>query len=57
MSPVSHIHEAIADLHASAAALAAAFAVDLACAHWSRLEALLGAPLPGSLMEEDEDSW
>lgn len=54
-SPVSHVREAIADLHASAAALAAAFAVDLARAHRARLEALLGAPLPVSLMEEGED--
>src|SRR5713101_6286276 len=37
MSPVSHIREAIADLHASAEALAAAFAVDLAGAHRARL--------------------
>jgi hypothetical protein len=53
-SPVSHIREAIANLHTSAAMLAAAFAVDLACAHRARLEALLGAPLPVSLLEEDE---
>jgi hypothetical protein len=51
-SPVSHIREAIADLHASAEALAALFAVDLARAHQARLEALLGAPLPVSLVEE-----
>lgn len=51
-SPVSHIREAIADLHASAEALAALFAVDLAHAHQARLEALLGAPLPVSLVEE-----
>jgi hypothetical protein len=51
-SPVSHIREAIADLHASAEALAALFAVDLARAHRARLEALLGAPLPASLVEE-----
>ena len=51
-SPVSHIREAIADLHASAEALAALFAVDLARAHRARLEALLGAPLPVSLVEE-----
>jgi hypothetical protein len=50
-SPVSHIREAIADLHASAEALAALFAVDLARAHQARLEALLGAPLPVSLVE------
>jgi hypothetical protein len=51
-SPVSLIREAIADLHASAEALAAVFAVDLAHAHQARLEALLGAPLPASLVEE-----
>ena len=50
-SPVSHIREAIVDLHASAEVLAAAFAVDLARAHQARLEALLGAPLPVSLIE------
>jgi hypothetical protein len=50
-SPVSHIREAIAHLHASAEALAAAFAVDLTRAHRARLEALLGAPLPASLVE------
>jgi hypothetical protein len=54
-SPVSHIREAIADLHASAKVLAAAFAVDLACAHRVRLEALLGAPLPVSLVEEGKE--
>ena len=54
-SPVSHIREAIQDLHASAEALATAFAVDLARAHQARLEALLGAPLPVSLLEEGED--
>jgi hypothetical protein len=51
-SPVSHIREAIADLHTSAEALAASFAVDLVRAHQVRLEALLGAPLPASLVEE-----
>jgi hypothetical protein len=51
-SPVSHIREAIEALHASAEALAALFAVDLARAHQARLEALLGAPLPVSLVEE-----
>jgi hypothetical protein len=51
-SPISHIREAIADLHASAEALAALFAVDLARVHQARLEALLGAPLPVSLVEE-----
>lgn len=54
-SPVSHIREAIENLHASATVLAAAFAVDLAGAHRARLEALLGAPLPVSLLEEGED--
>jgi hypothetical protein len=49
--PVFHIREAIADLHASAEALATAFAVDLAHAHQARLEALLGAPLPAPLVE------
>jgi hypothetical protein len=55
VSPVSHIREAIADLHASAEALAAVFAVDLARAHQARLEALLGAPLPASLVEEGKE--
>lgn len=55
-SPVSHICEAIEHLHTSAAALAALFAVDLARAHRVRLEALLGAPLPASLVEEGKDS-
>jgi hypothetical protein len=54
-SPVSHIREAIEDLHANAEALAAVFAVDLARAHQARLEALLGAPLPASLVEEREE--
>lgn len=54
-SPVSHIHEAIEHLHASASALATAFAIDLAHAHQARLEALLGAPLPVSLVEEREE--
>jgi hypothetical protein len=49
-SPVSHIREAIADV------LAAVFAVDLARAHQARLEALLGAPLPASLVEEGKPS-
>jgi hypothetical protein len=49
-SPVSHIRAAIEDVQASAAALAAVFAVDLARAHQARLEALLGAPLPASLV-------
>jgi hypothetical protein len=56
VSPISHIREAIEDLHASAEALAAAFAVDLAHAHRARLEALLGASLPVSLVEEGESS-
>jgi len=51
-SLVSHIREAIADLHASAEALAALYAVDLVHAHQARLEALLGAPLPALLVEE-----
>jgi hypothetical protein len=51
-SPVSHIREAIEHLHASAVALATPFAIDLARAHLTRLEALLGAPLPASLVEE-----
>src|SRR5437879_302046 len=55
VSPASHIHEAIADLHTSATALAAAFAVDLAGAHRARLEALLGAPLPPALVAEGAD--
>ena len=55
-SPVFHIQEAIAHLHASAVALATAFAVDLARVHQARLEALLGAPLPASLVEEGQPS-
>ena len=55
-SPVSHVCEAIEHLHTSAAALAALFTVDLARAHRVRLEALLGAPLPVSLVEEGGDS-
>jgi hypothetical protein len=42
-------------LHASAEALATAFAIDLARAHQARLESLLGAPLPASLVEEREE--
>jgi hypothetical protein len=53
-SPVAHIRKAIVHLHASATVLAAAFAVDLARAHRARLEALLGAPLPVSLLDEGE---
>jgi hypothetical protein len=55
-SPVIHIQEAIEYLHASAGALATAFAVDLARAHQARLEALLGAPLPASLVGEGKQS-
>jgi hypothetical protein len=51
ISPASYIQEAIQDLHDSAEALATYFAVDLASAHQARLEALLGAPLPASLVE------
>jgi hypothetical protein len=51
ISPASYIQEAIRDLHDSAEALAIYFAVDLARAHQARLEALLGAPLPASLVE------
>ena len=47
-SPTSHIRGAIQDLHASAEALAAYFAVDVVRAHRARLEALLAAPLPAS---------
>ena len=53
---VSHIRAAIEDVQASAAVLAAVFAVDLARAHQARLEALLGAPLPASLVEEGQPS-
>jgi len=51
MSPASYIQEAIQDLHDSAEALATYFAVDVVSAHQARLEALLGAPLPASLVE------
>jgi hypothetical protein len=51
-SPFSHIREAIAHLQASAEALATAFAIDLAYAHQARLESLLGAPLPASLVDD-----
>ena len=51
-SPVSHIREAIAHLQASAEALATAFAIDLAYAHQARLESVLGAPLPASLVDD-----
>jgi len=50
-SSASSIQEAIQDLHDSAEALATYFAVDLASAHQVRLEVLLGAPLPASLIE------
>jgi hypothetical protein len=53
-SPVVHIREAIVHLHTSATVLAAACAVDLVHAHRARLEALLGAPLPVSLLDEGE---
>ena len=55
MSPASSIQEAIQDLHDSAEALATYFAVDLASAHQARLEALLGAPLPASLVERERE--
>jgi hypothetical protein len=55
MSPVSFVQEAIQDLHDSAEALATYFAVDLASAHQARLEALLGAPLPASLVERGRE--
>jgi hypothetical protein len=51
MSPASYVQKAIQDLHDSAEALATYFSVDLASAHQARLEALLGAPLPASLVE------
>jgi hypothetical protein len=53
-SSASHISEAIKNLHTSAAALARFFEVDLARAHRARLEALLGAALPTSLVDEGE---
>ncbi len=53
-SPVSHIREAVEALHASAEALATVFTVNLAGMHQARLEALLGAPLPASLVEEGQ---
>jgi hypothetical protein len=55
MSPASSIQEAIQDLHDSAEALATYFAVDLASAHQACLEALLGAPLPASLVERGRE--
>jgi len=51
VSPASHIRGAIQDLHDSAEALAAYFVVDLTRVHQARLEALLGAPLPASLVQ------
>ena len=50
-SSAVRIGEAIQDLHDSAVALAAHFAIDLTRAHQARLEALLGAALPVSLLE------
>ena len=50
-SPASLVRGAIQDLHDSAETLAAYCAVDLARAHQTRLEALLGTPLPASLVE------
>jgi len=52
MSPATSILEAIQHLHDSAEALASYFAVDLASAHQARLEALLGASIPASLIAE-----
>jgi hypothetical protein len=51
MSPASHIQVAIQELHDSAEALATYFAINVAAAHQVRLEALLRAPLPTSLVE------
>ena len=56
MSPASHLQAAIQDLHDSAQALATYFAIDLASAHQARLEALLGAPLPASLVERERET-
>jgi hypothetical protein len=55
MSHASYIQEAIQDLHDSAEALATYFAVDVASAHQTRLEALLGVPLPASLVERERE--
>jgi hypothetical protein len=55
VSPPSYIWGAIRDLHACAEALATVFAVDIIRAHQARLEALLGAPLPLSLIEGSGD--
>jgi hypothetical protein len=54
-SPASYVQEASQDLHDSAEALATYFSVDLATAHQARLEALLGAPLPASVVEQGEE--
>jgi hypothetical protein len=56
MSPASYIQEAIQELHDGADALATYFAVDLTSAHQARLEALLGAPLPASLVEQGREN-
>jgi hypothetical protein len=53
-SPVFYIQEAIQELHNSAESLAAYFAVDIASTHQARLEALLGAPLPASVVEREQ---
>jgi hypothetical protein len=55
VSPASHIREAIQDLHDSAETLAAYFVVNLARAHQARLEALLGAPIPLSIVERGRE--
>jgi hypothetical protein len=52
--PLSHIWTAIENLHASAEALATVFEVDPARAHRDRLETLLGASLPPSVLEDRE---
>jgi hypothetical protein len=52
-SPALLVQEAIQDLHESAEALAIYFSVDLVGAHQARLEALLGAPLPASVVERE----
>jgi hypothetical protein len=54
-SPLSYIWGAIQDLHACAEVLATMFAVDLRRAHQARLEALLGTPLPTSLVKGSGD--
>jgi hypothetical protein len=55
ISPASSIQEAIQELHDSAEVLAAYFAVDVASAHQARLEALLGAPFPASMVERERE--